>query len=250
MNWYDLVKLSMPLPRSTGLPEDWKEKHWQYPAGLRKLDDAIPEEIDDYMGELETTEENFGHLGGGYFTIPEHPDKGVKYTVDKSEIEFAKSVWQKQMEIGGFLPFVVGLYDFTREPVEGTSAYRLMTEKVEPVEKTEFNDYLDMFTWGAMLNQSDKSQMDYYVTERVSPETEFKGADIDKRRADIYEWNTGKKFDKNMYDKVHQALINFINDFDQFNAISRDLHTGNLGIRRLGNEIQVVLTDLGHTYMA
>jgi hypothetical protein len=210
----------MPLPRSKGNPD---KDYWGY--GLKDLDEAMPEELEDPEGEL-----NFlgqGHAGGAAWTSVSDPNKVVKYTMDRSEMKGAEAVKKWQDEHGGkFHPSFVGVYEYDPVP-DHRDLYRLVTEKV----------YTD---W------TEEEKLMFPYLQKPNDETGF----------GVEPWeNAVRRVSGTMTYALEENQVIFKEMYKKFSKMQKslkalgmyatDIHIGNLGKRKNGD---YVILDLGFLF--
>jgi hypothetical protein len=214
MSWYSLVK-AMPLPRAKNYPEWWD----QY-DGLGMLDLSLDEEIDDPMGEMEYLDH--GHFGVAYEPSSDE-GKVIKYTSDLTEVETAEKLKKWQQENGRFHPAIVGVYEAgTVDKIKGESKYRLVLEKVDPLDRTEMVYYRNL-----------RFSVKFDISEGVDRKEQIRA----NMKQDWAENFSDKMFDF-VWDATYKMMSALLNDGYSVS----DLHQRNVGVR---NDMDFVAMDLG-----
>jgi hypothetical protein len=239
MSWYNIIKQSMPLPRSKEEPksEQDTDDYWawdNYTSTKNKLDTRLgPEEMEDPEGELEW-------LGAGYYGMAYTPSsdgsKVVKYTSDLGEMSTAKAVMQWQKANGGFSPYITGLYEFKMIPNKEVA--RIVTEKVKPLIKEEKSILAD-FKYNAQNAALGRNNYGTIEQIRASLESDLKRGKYNWD-TDEHESNEQRVIDKTllMFDK----FVAIVKGLSAMGLSPTDLHGNNLGWRENGD---LVALDYG-----
>lgn len=227
----------MPLPRAKGNPND-AELTMPENNGARFLDKNIKKEITDPLddGEKDESDLSFlqsGQMGGATWTVDSNPNLVIKYTRDKSEIESAEKLAELKKEHGK-LPFVVDIYEFGEVP-NSEGVYRLVVEKVIPLNKTKYREYLYLlFDWNGGHSYSSK--------KGVSPYVFFHRYDLESAKKVFESESENEKFDEKLYLETSSKMAELIKQMENFNFRSNDMHLGNMGVR---NDGSFVILDIG-----
>jgi len=213
MNWYKNIKIAVPLPEAT-----WSQEN--QPSGTSGI-----RAVNKYMTEEDAKKQTEKHpglalLGGGSYGIAySKGDVAVKYTTDKSEVQSAKIIFQKQN--GKPLPGIVQVFDIEKV---NEMVFSIIIEKVNPVPKNEIK-ILSILLWNRDMLPNIRNNMNYY--EKINKDLNSSGINT----------NASDDLD-NVIDKASILTQNIIG----IGGSLEDLHTQNVGCRKTG---EYVILDLG-----
>jgi len=159
MNWYNFIKQSMPLPKSTGIPEvpddprfeDWGKHNW-YTVDLLERNLADPSGLEEKYPDLQ-------YLGSGAYGVAydimqnaEQSGHVLKVTKDISEWTSGNRIMELQNQLGGQLPNIATIYDVqklqdeTDDPDKPYDVYAIEVEQAEQLAQVP-NELVGFLRW-------------------------------------------------------------------------------------------------------
>jgi len=247
INWYEIIKLSMALPRA----EDYPKPHGDKEYGSDENEDSIqylrynPWTIESINRVLKKTDiiEKYGplkYLGSGTEGIAYLTSDGkvIKITFDRTELEAARSIMEYQSLFDGQIPHIVTIYDANQIPETEMHnnrdiLYYILSEKVIPLdgeEKKIVQNILSQF----FDNQSKAIYYDNKTLNLIKRDMVLK---INKNGELLFDINLYS----NIFDKIFK-MTNYLNK--EIGMTMGDLHADNIGKRESG---EYVLMDIGHS---